>query len=150
MSQQLHLFHEHINNIRSKQTQALYALFEAHTPSLATRFPDLPTPSLLASPPAVKLGFDAHRLEGLFERWQRERNNAARTAFDEMLRENAFVDFWGRLKHIGGDGADEGVQWDEEGMAEDEGEGGGGKVDMKKLAQKVDLTDVIKVLKVRL
>ena len=42
------------------------------------------------------------------------------------------------------------VQWDEEGMAEDEGEGGGGKVDMKKLAQKVDLTDVIKVLKVRL
>lgn len=149
MNQQLHLFHEHVNNLRSKQTQTLYGLFEGHAPGLATRFSDLPLPSLLSSPPAVKLDLDTHRLEDLFQRWQRERNNAARHAFEDMLRENAFVDFWGRLKHIGGEGAEEGVQWDEEGMAEDEGEGGGGKVDMKKLAQKVDLTDVVKVLKVR-
>ncbi|KZV75141.1 hypothetical protein PENSPDRAFT_647422 [Peniophora sp. CONT] len=147
MNQQLHLFHEHVNILRSKQTQSLYGLFEAHASDLATRFSDLPLPSLLSSPPAVKLNLDTHRLEDLFERWQRERNNAARHAFDEMLRENAFVDFWGRLKHIGGEGADEGVQWDEDGMGEDEGEGGGGKVDMKRLAQKVDLTDVVKVLK---
>ncbi|VDB85358.1 unnamed protein product [Peniophora sp. CBMAI 1063] len=147
MNQQQHLFHEHVNSLRSKQTQALYGLFEAHAPGLATRFSELPLPSLLASPPAVKLGSDPHRLQDLFESWQRERNSAARHAFDEMLRENAFVDFWGRLRKAGGEGADEGIQWDEDGMGEDEGEGGGGKVDMKKLAHKVDLTDVVKVLK---
>ena len=41
-----------------------------------------------------------------------------------------------------------GVKADDEGKAEDEGEGGGGKVDMKALAKTVDVAEIEKVLKV--
>jgi heat shock protein beta len=76
--------------------------------------------------PATKLGLDIQSLEHQFEKWQRERTNVARLAFDEMLGENSFVEFWGRLSKIGGEGVDGGVKADE--LEEDEGEGGGGKV----------------------
>ena len=65
-----------------------------------------------------------------------------------MLHENSFVEFWGRLRKIGGDGAEGGVKRDGD-SDEDEGEGGGGNVDMKKLAKSVDITEMEKVLKVR-
>lgn len=65
-----------------------------------------------------------------------------------MLHENTFVEFWGRLGKIGGEGVEGGVKRDDDGD-EDEGEGGGGNVDMKKLAKCVDITEVEKVLKVR-
>lgn len=63
-----------------------------------------------------------------------------------MLSENSFVEFWGRLGKLGGEGVDGGVKADDTG--EDEGEGGGGKVDMKVLAKKVDLEEMEKVLRV--
>ena len=85
-------------------------------------------------------------LEREFERWQRERNTKARTAFDQMLRENSFVEFWVRLGKIGGEGVDGGVKAEE--VGEDEGEGGGGTVDMKELAKHVDVGEIVKVLKV--
>lgn len=65
-----------------------------------------------------------------------------------MLHENSFVDFWGRLGKIGGEGVEGGVKRDDNGD-EDEGEAGGGNVDMKKLAKSVDITEMEKVLKVR-
>lgn len=89
-----------------------------------------------------------YKLENEFDRWQRTRTTEARKAFDDMLVENSFVEFWGRLNKIGGDGADGGVTRDDDGH-EDEGEGGGGNVDMKKLAKSVDITEMEKVLKVR-
>lgn len=98
--------------------------------------------------PVQKLGYSERKVEDEFERWQRERNQKARSAFDEMLSENAFVEFWGRLGKIGGEGVGGGVKMDEEGMAEDEGEGGGGKVDMKALAKNVDVKEMVSVLKV--
>lgn len=64
-----------------------------------------------------------------------------------MLAENSFVEFWGRLGKIGGEGIDGGVKADE--MGEGEGEGGGGTVDMKALARNVDIHDMEKVIKVR-
>lgn len=69
-----------------------------------------------------------------------------RRAFDAMLVENAFVEFWGRLGKIGGEGVDGGVAADD--IGEEEGEGGGGKVDMKALAKNVDLKEMERVLKV--
>lgn len=63
-----------------------------------------------------------------------------------MLAENSFVEFWGRLGKLGGEGVDGGVKADD--LGEDEGEGGGGKVDMKALAKKVDLEEMEKVLRV--
>jgi heat shock protein beta len=92
------------------------------------------------------LGYEIGQLEHEYEIWQRERTTESRRAFAEMLSENAFVEFWGRLGKIGGDGVDGGVAADD--LGEDEGEGGGGKVDMKALAKNVDLKEMERVLKV--
>jgi hypothetical protein len=100
---------------------------------------------LLSSHPVRNLGFDMDSLEHEFEKWQRERTAESRKAFDEMLAENSFVEFWGRLSKIGGEGVDGGVKADD--PEEDEGEGGGGKVDMKALARNVDVEEMEKVLK---
>lgn len=101
---------------------------------------------MLSSLPVTKLKLDIHQLEREYDIWQRERTTEARRAFDEMLSENAFVEFWGRLGKIGGDGVDGGVAAED--LGEDEGEGGGGKVDMKALAKNVDLKEMERVLKV--
>lgn len=143
---QSHLFHGHVGHLRSRHMDGLRTLFESYAPSLATAFSALPLPSLLASLPVTKLGFDIRALESEYEKWQRERTHEARQAFDEMLAENSFVEFWGRLGKIGGEGVDGGVKADE--IGDDEGEGGGGKVDMKVLAKSVDVGDMEKVLKV--
>jgi heat shock protein beta len=101
---------------------------------------------MLSSLPVTKLRLDIHRMEREYDTWQHERTTEARQAFDEMLSENAFVEFWGRLGKIGGDGVDGGVAADD--LGEDEGEGGGGNVDMKVLAKNVDLKEMERVLKV--
>ncbi|TFK75925.1 HSP90-domain-containing protein [Pluteus cervinus] len=144
-NQQIRLFHEHIAHLRSKSLASLHALFGQHAPTLATRFTALPVGDLITSAPVARLGFSVRTLEDEYDKWQRERSHAARKAFDEMLAENSFVEFWGRLKQIGGEGVDGGVKADEEDG--DEGEGGGGKVDMKSLAKSVDVGEVVKVLK---
>ncbi len=144
LNQQLHLFHSHVNTLRSKHLTSLHALFESHAPSLATPFTSLPVTSLLSSLPATKLGYDIRKLEDEYEKWQRERTQEARKAFDEMLSENAFVEFWGRLGKIGGKGVDESIRADD--IEEDSEEQ---LVDMKALAKTVDLNEMVKVLKVR-
>ncbi|KAI0770832.1 hypothetical protein BC629DRAFT_1595770 [Irpex lacteus] len=142
LNQQLHLFHSHVNTLRSKHLTSLHALFESHAPSLATPFTSLPVTSLLSSLPATKLGYDIRKLEDEYEKWQRERTQEARKAFDEMLSENAFVEFWGRLGKIGGKGVDESIRADD--IEEDSEEQ---LVDMKALAKTVDLNEMVKVLK---
>ncbi|KAI0702847.1 hypothetical protein BC835DRAFT_1426595 [Cytidiella melzeri] len=141
LNQQLHLFHSHVHNIRAKHLTSLHALFESHAPSLATAFTALPVASLLSSLPATKLGYDVRMLEDEFAKWQRERTQVARKAFDEMLSENAFVEFWGRLGKIGGKGVDEGIRADDIGEDEEQ------LVDMKALAKTTDLKEMVKVLK---
>lgn len=106
----------------------------------------------MASLPATKLGFQIDTLEAEYEKWQRERTHDARLAFDEMLGENAFVEFWGRLGKIGGEGVEGGVSG---GVAtddlgeEEEGAEGVQRVDMKALAKNVDLKEMERVLKVK-
>ncbi|KAI0796793.1 hypothetical protein C8Q75DRAFT_710216 [Abortiporus biennis] len=141
LNQQLHLFHMHVGQLRSKHLSNLHALFDSNAPSLVTPFTDLPVTSLLSSQPATRLGYDIRALEDEFEKWQRERTQTARGAFDEMLNENAFVEFWGRLGKIGGKGVDETIR------ADDIGEDAEELVDMKALAKTVDLKEVVKVLK---
>lgn len=87
-------------------------------------------------------------MEDEFEGWQRERTREARVQFGEMLRENSFVQFWAGLGKMGGEGVEGGVKRDETGVGEDEGEAGGGNVDMKALAKSVDIREIEKVLKV--
>ncbi|KAH8105966.1 hypothetical protein BXZ70DRAFT_998118 [Cristinia sonorae] len=141
LNHRLHLFHAHLDQLKGKHTANLYALFLSHAPSLATPFSALPVSSILSSLPATKLGYDVRKLEDLYERWQRERTQEARLAFDEMLNENSFVEFWGRLGKIGGKGVDEGIK------ADDIGEDSEEIVDMKVLAKTVDLNEMVKVLR---
>jgi heat shock protein beta len=147
MNQQLHLFHSHVSQLSFKHLQNLHTLFLSNAPNLATPFSELPLQQLLSSLPATKLGYKIGELEHEYEKWQRERTSECRRAFDDMLGENAFVEFWGRLGKIGGEGVEGGVAADD--IGEDEGEGGGGKVDMKALAKTVDLKEMERVLKVR-
>ncbi|KAJ3810029.1 Hsp90 protein-domain-containing protein [Lentinula aff. lateritia] len=144
LNQQLHLFHEHISKLRSKHLASLHVLFESHAPSLATTFDHLPVSSLMFSTPTSKLGMSEIVLRQEFEKWQRERTHASRKAFDQMLSENSFVEFWGRLGKIGGEGVDGGVKADED---DAESEGLGTKVDMKVLAKNVDVEEMEKVLR---
>ncbi|KAG2056445.1 HSP90-domain-containing protein [Suillus hirtellus] len=145
VNQQLHLFHTHMSQLQMKHLAGLHSLFQAHAPSLATPFSALPLESILKSLPVTKLAFDTRDLQQEYDKWQRERTYECRKAFDEMLAENSFVEFWGRLGKIGGEGVEGGVKADD--LGEDEGEGFGGKVDMKALAKSVDLSDIEKVLK---
>ncbi|KAF9652160.1 hypothetical protein BDM02DRAFT_3109570 [Thelephora ganbajun] len=143
LNHKLHIFHDHVGKLRHKHIQSLHNLFESHTPTLATTFSTLPVDSLLSSLPTTKLGFNRRDLEHEFERWQRERNTEARKVFDEMMGENSFVEFWGRLGKIGGAGVDSSIQNDDIGEEGEDGE----RVDMKKLAKAVDVKEIVKVLK---
>ncbi|OAX43511.1 HSP90-domain-containing protein [Rhizopogon vinicolor AM-OR11-026] len=145
VNQQLHLFRSHMSQLQMKHLTSLHSLFQAHAPSLATPFSALPLESLMKSLPVIKLALDQRDLQKEYDKWQRERSSECRIAFDEMLAENSFVEFWGRLGKIGGEGADGGVKAED--LGEDEGEGFGGNVDMKALAKNVDLSDIEKVLK---
>ncbi|EIW61337.1 uncharacterized protein TRAVEDRAFT_162430 [Trametes versicolor FP-101664 SS1] len=141
-NQQLHLFHAHVNALRAKHLETMQALFASHAPALNTPFTALPVATLLSSPPTLKLGFDVDQLEREFDKWQRERWTASRAAFDQMLGENTFVEFWGRLGKMG----DKGVNFSitNEDLGDDDEEA---QVDMKVLAKGVDLKEMIKVLK---
>lgn len=143
----MHLFHTHVSHLRGKQLNNLHALFEAHAPSLATAFDSLPLETILSSASVTRLALKPEQVEAEFEKWQRERTNAARIAFDEMMSENSFVEFWGRLGKIGGQGVGDSLKLD----GEDIGEAGEEeeKVDMKALAKTVDIKEMEKVLKVR-
>jgi heat shock protein beta len=140
--QQRRLFHAHVEHLHSKHIDNLRVLFQFHAPSLDSPFTSLPLPFLLSSQPVIKLGLDIHSLEHEFEKWQRERTAESRKVFDQMLSENSFVEFWGRLGKLGGEGVNGGVKADEI------EEGGGGKVDMKALAKNINVQEMEKVLKV--
>ncbi|KAI0650305.1 hypothetical protein C8Q79DRAFT_902891 [Trametes meyenii] len=142
LNHQLHLFHAHVNALRAKHLESLHALFASHASALNTAFTALPVASLMASLPATKLGFDVNELEREYDKWQRERWTEARAAFDQMLGENSFVEFWGRLGKIGGKGVDTTIKNEDLGDDDEEEQ-----VDMKALAKNVDLKEIIKVLK---
>jgi len=154
LNQKLHLFQAHLSTLRSKHLTALHALFETHAPSLATPFSTLPLSLIQASQPAQRLGLggdaDERDLEAEYDRWQRTRFTAARQAFDVLLAENAFVEFWGRLGKMGGEGVDGATMKEVKVEMDDVGEasvGDEGKVDMKALAKSVDVGEIQKVLR---
>jgi hypothetical protein len=122
-------------------------LFEQSTPTLASRFTELPIDSLIVSPNVQKLGYDIDQLEDEFRRWQRERYTEARRAFGEMLSENSFVEFWGRLSKMQDVTLEQGLQVASEDIGEDDEPAS--KLNMKALAQTVDIGEMVKVLKVR-
>ncbi|KAH7097909.1 hypothetical protein BKA62DRAFT_714902 [Auriculariales sp. MPI-PUGE-AT-0066] len=132
------LFEGHVSRLRTRHVATLHGLFAAHAPKLSDPYPGA---SVERSPPVERLGWRPVDVEDEFSRWSRARKDQARKDFDEMLKENSFVEFWGRARKLGGDDA---ARIDEE---EVEGEEGGGTADLKALARGVDADDVIKVVK---
>ncbi|EFI27699.1 peptide-binding protein [Coprinopsis cinerea okayama7 len=144
-NQQVKLFHDHIAHLRSKHYDALHALFNEHTPALNTRFGELPVDTIVSSPHTKKLGYDISQVEDEFYRWQKQRYAEARRAFDEMLNENSFVEFWGRLSKMKDVTLDQGLQVTSEDIGEDDEPVS--KLNMKTLAETVDIGEMVKVLK---
>jgi hypothetical protein len=102
--------------------------------------------------------YDHSKLEQEFAGWQSDRYSTAREAFGAMLKENAFVEFWGRVGKMGVVEAEEkarlgkvvfGDEQGDNGADEmEEGEGGGGKADLKSLAKGIDVKEIERVLRV--
>lgn len=90
------------------------------------------------------VGEDYERLEGVYGAWTRKRETAAKDEFEQLMKESPVLEHWGRLqkKEEGDDGkkvldADEG---------EEDGEDGA--LDLKMMANQVDLKAIHAVLKV--
>lgn len=115
------LFEEHMERLRSKRRDQLAKLFQKHAQDargvpLLDRGADDILPLVRADEAYQQsalprfVGEDAgvHRvpvpisLESEFRAWDAWRQAQAREAFQRMLEENAFVDFWGRLRQAGG------------------------------------------------
>ena len=140
------LFEQHVSRIASKRSNALHDLFRDHTPQLNTTYEEV-YPKIIEDPIVQRAGLDVHSLEDKWNAWKRQRESDARSEFDQMLSENSFVDFWGKMRKKQTDEAAAKVMKDqeEEEEAEDEQER-----DMADMAQQIDLKEVKAVLKVSL
>lgn len=111
--------------------------------------------SIQTSLPATKLHYDAENdkngraLEQEYRSWRNQRTATAEKEFQDMLQENAFVEFWGRIRKIK-EGAEGGMKVDV-GSEDLAGEGDneeGEKADLKSLARNIDVKEIERVLKV--
>ena len=111
------MFEEHLQHLRSRRRDQLARLFEKHSlnergvPQL-NRTADVVLPLVRADDEYIRsplprfVGEDTgvHKravgtnLEAEFDAWDAWRQERAQQEFFTMLRENAFVDFWGRLQ----------------------------------------------------
>ncbi|KAJ9112177.1 hypothetical protein QFC20_002358 [Naganishia adeliensis] len=144
LSDKQRLFHSHLEGIARKRLDALHKLFESHAPKLNTPFEDV-FPEIVNDFAVTRLNLTPEKLEQRFEQWQQVRFQAARKDFEALLRENSFVDFWGRMrnKHV-----DEKAYIPENEDEDDEyGAEGGGKANLANMAKSVDLKEMHAVLK---
>ena len=160
-------------DLSQETLRSLATSFPAQRLGLATAIPRDRVPSKprrrpqrargSASPPSSsdedsRPAYDYPDLEREFAGWQADRYSAARAAFDAMLKENSFVKFWGRIGKMGVVEDEEKARLDkvvfgnEQGDAGvdemEEGEGGGGKADLKSLARGIDVKEMDRVLRV--
>ncbi len=131
----------------------LDTLFLEHAHSLAMTFSNLPPSSiesLDASLPSQKLGLrsDDGTMERAFDSWMRRRTEQARRDFDALLKENSFVEFWGKVRKLREDGEGANIIENEEdlGITDDGNESG--KTDIKTLAKSVTENEMDRVLRV--
>ncbi|PWN22342.1 hypothetical protein BCV69DRAFT_281345 [Microstroma glucosiphilum] len=106
--QKRQMFDEHVAKLTSKKREQLRAIFLKYAPALdAEAEVVLPLVRDDVEYERLKMGGfvsgvrQAREEEALLEEWRfwkREREARARAEFDEMLKENSFVDFWGRLR----------------------------------------------------
>ncbi|OCF40477.1 transcription elongation regulator 1 [Kwoniella heveanensis CBS 569] len=141
------LFSEHISRIASKRSNALHQLFEAHTPSLDTPY-DSVYPHIVDDQLIKRLGLQGEALEDRWKAWMRTRESNARSEFDQMLGENSFVEFWGKMRKKTLDENALAVKRDDQ-FEEAEGIDVPGEEanDITKLARQIDLGEIKSVLR---
>ncbi|GMK59574.1 hypothetical protein CspeluHIS016_0801800 [Cutaneotrichosporon spelunceum] len=131
------LFEGHVERIRETKADALSSLFAQHA-TLETSFADI-YEKIADDALVQRLGLGAGALEERFSAWRHAREAAARAEFYDLLRENNFVDFWGRMRNKVLDEAATKVKQDE-----DEVEEG---MDVTTLAKQVDLAEIKTILR---
>lgn len=114
-----------------------------------SKLPPSSTEFLDASLPAQKLGLrsDDGTMERAFDDWMQRRTEQARRDFDALLRENSFVEFWGKVRKLHEDGEGANIIEDEDdlGIIDDGNETG--KTDIKTLAKSITENETDRVLK---
>ncbi|KAF8757667.1 FF domain [Rhizoctonia solani] len=144
-------FAAHIEHLRARYISQLHALFEAHMTSLNMPAEALPK-SVRGSLPAVKLGFVTDDLEKEGPGDDQEMLDDDDTSKSQGRLNKGLADEYARwqrnkVAEARGEGINGGVPIDGDDEENEEGEGGGGKVDMKALAKNVDVSEMEKVLK---
>lgn len=144
------LFDEHMEHLRGKRRDLLAKLFAKHAQDVLQTGGDIILPLVRADPAYIESALprfvgDTHQgqqhttLEAEFDAWDQWRHAQARREFQDMLRENAFVDFWGRLQKRDKGEADT-VEADDE---DDEGT----MVSLLDMASQLDIQAMESVLK---
>lgn len=139
------LFEAHIQHLSGRRANDLDQLFRTHATTLATTYDEI-YPKIVDDFAVKRLGLQGSALEDRFKAWHRLRETEARREFDQMLGENSFVEFWGRMRKKTLDEAALKVKGDE--MEEGEGLGDGGSADLTALAKQIDLDEIKSVLRV--
>jgi transcription elongation regulator 1 len=99
------LFFDHMDRLNERRLKALEHVFAKHAPTLDI-VEEEALPLILDDDEVSRRSLTKIRsivngrkqLRDLFVDWKEERIEEARQAFRQMLKENAFVDFWGRLR----------------------------------------------------
>lgn len=153
------LLAEHIEKLMGKKKDSLYKIFQRLAPSLE----DAKEEIIL---PLVRHDFEYERLRldefleqeegGLsseWKKWLRQREHQARLDFDQMLKENSFLDFWGRLKaeaqrknEAQEDQAKKALELDVKNQTEEEEEEAS-RTTLVEMANQVDLEEIHSVLR---
>ncbi|WRT66235.1 uncharacterized protein IL334_003188 [Kwoniella shivajii] len=147
------LFNDHLNRLQSKKSNALNQLFEKYTPSLDTSYETV-YPKIVDDPLVKRLGLQGESLEDKWKVWKRTKESEGRKEFEEMLGENSFVEFWGKMRKKTLDENALNVKQDEqfeeaEGLdiVGQENENQSGKKDLTELARQIDLGEIKSVLR---
>lgn len=147
--EQRRLFEAHLRTLYTRRLNLVEGLFAAHSPTLQTRFSDV-LPHLTSSPHVKALvGEDTTRLEALYDTWAQRRLERSKQEFQEMLRESAILEHWGRLRkkaEAEGD-RDQKIGMGEEG-ADDDSDEDEDVPSLGEMAKQVDEKAIHSVLKV--
>ena len=135
-----------MNRLMSKRSNALHNLFESNTTDLQTSF-DKVYPAIADDPIVKRLDLSPSALEDRWNAWKRTLETSARASFDEMLGENSFIEFWGKMRKKTLDEKALAVKEEDE-MEEGEGMGDGGAADLTAMGRQIDLEEIKSVLRV--
>ncbi|SPO41458.1 uncharacterized protein PSFLO_06940 [Pseudozyma flocculosa] len=144
------LYQEHLQRLRRKRRAALRDVFKTHAPELDAERDDV----LARVKEDVRMGGaslstflgDEAALADEYGKWIKDREATARQDFFDMLKESAFVEFWGRMrKEALAKSTDDNVGHGRGDDINDEGEEE--EATLIDMARKVDLNEIEAVLR---